>query len=183
MQTMPRRDEHTLLASNFHPGEHDVICSRGLRAYNHVGNRSFRQIIDENLVWYTQAKSRAEKSMTIMSIVDQIRRQSPGGGGFIRFCQRNKCYFEIGDCRAREKVGHAFRIAMSSDGGRRLQDTRSSRIVPIEMKPSSIVKECNEVIRSKTLLSTENTEQLFCNDKPLPCTAPNVVVNGVRIGI
>lgn len=48
-----------------------------------VGNRRFRILIDLNMQKYKDAKSKIEKSMIVMSIVDDVREASVIGG-FVR---------------------------------------------------------------------------------------------------
>lgn len=168
------------LASNFVPGEYDVICYRGSNAYNHIGNRNLRQLVDENLELYTQAFTRAEKSMLIVSIVKYIREKSPNGG-FVRFCKKSKCYVEIGDDKAREKVGHSFRDAISA--GRRATKSmdrdaggvdagvaswcplkiQEATGKPISKTPMAVGKVCDDDIKPLSYTSAPQRMSLLMN--------------------
>lgn len=97
------------LHPNFQPGPNDVICSRGRRAFEHEGNKRFRCIISSRVQEYKESKSRVDKSLVVIAIVDMIRHQLSPNGRFVRFCKKNQCYIDIGDNLAREKVGHALR--------------------------------------------------------------------------
>ena len=158
LQEINAQNTSTPLPSYFQPGEHDVICSRGRNAYNHTGNKNLREVINFHTEQYSQSLSRAEKSILIISVVGIIRSRSPEGG-FVKFCPKNKCYFEIGDVRAREKVGHSFREAVSSG-------THLSRA-----KPSSWTLKCEKSIRNKPDAFTKNTKHHTLHE-PLPYTAP-----------
>jgi hypothetical protein len=63
------------------PGPFDVICARGKQAYNHQGNRYFRQIIHHATEKYSKVESKLQRSMIVTDIVDAIRVK---GNGFIR---------------------------------------------------------------------------------------------------
>lgn len=105
----------TPLPADFQPGEFDVICSRGKVAMNHVGNRiHFQETINNHVERYLQAKTRNERSLMIIEVVDLVRSRSPSGG-FVKFCDKQNCYVEVGDARAREKVGHSLRQAINSN--------------------------------------------------------------------
>jgi hypothetical protein len=50
-----------------------------------VGNRRFRVCIENNLEKYAEAKTKLDKSLIVMSIVDNIREASKKqGGGFVK---------------------------------------------------------------------------------------------------
>lgn len=115
---LPRRqavETDKALGPDFRPGPYDVICSRGKVAYNHSGNRHFRTILETYLEDYKKCVLKLDKSVAVIAIVDDIRKLSPNGG-FIKFCKDKKCYVEVGDKRAKEKVGHALRELMVSNG-------------------------------------------------------------------
>lgn len=169
MSSLPRvvKAANTVLAPNFKPGEHDVVCSRGTRVYNLVGNRNFRQVVDDHIKVYTRASTRAEKSVIIIRVVDIVRRRSPLGG-FIRFCKKTKRYLEIGDARAREKVGHAFREAISSStskdagGWQRYSHGVRSTCYSLESKE----EKQQTATTASSIEKKKNLQQFF--DKPLP---------------
>ena len=100
----------TPLAPGFVPGEDDVICGRGKKCYNHVGNTRFRQRVVAMLDEYANAKSKLDKSNVLSQVMDQVRRASPGGG-FVKQDESDRWY-EVGDFLAREKTSQAFRDAL-----------------------------------------------------------------------
>lgn len=107
------KDSETLLGPDFRPGQHDVICNqRGNDVRDH--NHHFRQIIDDHLEVYSQCKTRLDKSILVLALVDMIRERGSPGGGFIKFCHKRMSYVEIGDRCARQKVAHALRKALQT---------------------------------------------------------------------
>lgn len=94
----------TLLPPDFEPNSYTVICARGKDAFNSVGNRRFRVLVDCHLEQYSMSLSKAEKSLIVSEIVETIRN---AGGCFARF--ENGTWYEVGDRIAREKVGAQFR--------------------------------------------------------------------------
>ena len=100
----------TPLADDFHPGNDDVICGRGKKCYNHIGNTRFRQRVIGMLDDYANAKSKLDKSSVLSRVMNDVRRASPGGG-FIKQDESGK-WFEVGDFLAREKTSQAFRDAL-----------------------------------------------------------------------
>lgn len=89
---------------NFVPGEWDVICTREKAAFNHVGNRNFRRVIEDSVEAYIKTTTKLEKTIFAINLVDKFRKNSKGGG-FVKFCKERSRYVEIGDQGAREKVG------------------------------------------------------------------------------
>jgi len=94
------------LSKDFKPGDYDVICARGKQAYNHPGNRRFRDVVEENLADYSNCQTKLDKSLVVSKIVDSTRQASPEGG-FVKNVEGR--WYEVGDRNAREKVGQAFR--------------------------------------------------------------------------
>lgn len=105
------RPKNVPLPDNFEPGPYDVICGRGKRTYNHVGNRRFRLTIQLNIDGYAKAVSKLDKSLVVILIVDTIREAK---GGFVKRDPKIGTWMDIGDQLAREKVGHALRDAITS---------------------------------------------------------------------
>jgi len=87
------------------PGRFDVICARGKQAYNHEGNRFFRQLISLATEKYSKVESKLQRSMIVSEIVDAIRAK---GNGFIRKNNKGE-WIECSDVMCREKVGQHFR--------------------------------------------------------------------------
>lgn len=100
----------TLLPENFEPDADDVICGRGKKCYNHIGNERFRQRVLTFLDEYSLAKSKLDKSGVLSKVVDEVRQYSPIGG-FVKQ-DTNGRWHEVGDFLAREKTSQAFRDAL-----------------------------------------------------------------------
>jgi hypothetical protein len=100
----------TPLPPNFEPGPDDVICGRGKKCYNHVGNERFRLRVLTYLDEYSAAKSKLDKSGVLSKVVDAVRQQSPKGG-FVKQDEKGN-WHEVGDFLAREKTSQSFRDAL-----------------------------------------------------------------------
>lgn len=77
--------------------ENDVLCGRGLKCSEHLGNFRFRMIVNQSLNHYTNVTRRPEKTLIITSIVDEIRDASKSGGGFVKYDPSTERYYEVGD--------------------------------------------------------------------------------------
>jgi hypothetical protein len=100
-----RQHKRASLPIGYTPGNLDVCCGRGKRNWNHAGNVYFRNVIRNNVDRYIAAPSKNDKTLVVISIVDEIR----GQGG--RFLKEDSCgrWYDIGDAQARDKVGHSLR--------------------------------------------------------------------------
>lgn len=69
-----------------------------------AGNERFRTLIEEYAPIYLQVSTKYQKSEVIAKIVAEVRTKSPGGG-FVKKDFYSGRWFEIGDEKARDKVG------------------------------------------------------------------------------
>lgn len=99
------------LPSDFSPTALDVVCARGKEAYMHPGNKRYRDIISKYLKNYIKAETKNEKSSIVLKIVQEVRNDAPAG--FIRFCNIENLWYEIGDESSREKVGQTIRETLT----------------------------------------------------------------------
>lgn len=67
-------------------------------------------MIDRSAPHYLAAKTKLEKTQVIAALIDKVRSESPGGG-FVKKDFYSSRWHEIGDEKARDKVGHAIRKA------------------------------------------------------------------------
>lgn len=107
--------QHTkrILPVHYEPGEYDVVCGRGSKCFNHLGNQRFRTMIDQYLPFYSSAScNKHEKTTMIIDIVAKVRHLSTTDGGFVKKNPTSGRYYEVGDFLAREKTSQAFRDAM-----------------------------------------------------------------------
>lgn len=133
------------------PGPFDVICARGKQAYNHQGNRFFRQIINDATEKYSKVESKLQRSMIVTDIVDAIREK---GNGFLR--QNNSGeWVACNDVMCREKVGQHFRNAL---GCRYKSSTKSKRKIKEQAVPR-LVNSLNTIVFSSKAV-TQITERL-----------------------
>jgi len=96
------------LPIDFKPNDFDVICGKGKKCYNHIGNQNFRKIIGNHLSSYLIVESKLEKSIIVSKIINFVRTQ----GGFVKFDKKTKLWHEVGDSYARERVGQTIRDAL-----------------------------------------------------------------------
>lgn len=157
--------DNTPLRYDFQPGFTDVICSRGRRAFEHEGNKRFRCIIESHVEEYKQSNSRVDKSLVVIGIVDMIRHQLTPGGRFVRFCKKNKCYIDIGDNLAREKVGHALRELIN---GKRTAKGRTNRKSPTVQAPLKVKDPVLPAMCSESSKQSPHPPSLLwmCNTPP-----------------
>lgn len=89
------------------PGDDDVLCGRGSSCFNHIGNKRFRWLIEENLDRYSIAETKSKKTLIICYIVNIVRSKS-SNGGFVKKCDKEGRYFEVGDFHAVrfKKIGY-----------------------------------------------------------------------------
>ena len=96
----------TRLPEGFQPRDIDVLCGRGRGFWGHDGNLLWRDVLLANHERYHNADTRAERSRIVASIVDDVRAN---GTLFVQHSEIDNCFFDIGNCKAREKTGQALR--------------------------------------------------------------------------
>jgi hypothetical protein len=84
---------------------YDVLCGRGGGTNSQVGNRRFRQLVQEFQPTYLMAK-RKEKPLLARTIVLVIRKR---GGRFLKKNEDSGELFEVGDLKAEAKTSQALR--------------------------------------------------------------------------
>jgi hypothetical protein len=90
------------------PGEvnsYDVLCGRGGGTNSQVGNRRFRQLVQEFQPTYLLAR-RKEKPLLARTIVLIIRKRA---GRFLKKDEETGELFEVGDAKAEAKTSQALR--------------------------------------------------------------------------
>jgi hypothetical protein len=106
-----RDDEQQGLKVFVEVSENDVLLGKQRDAFNHIGNRRFRSLINANWERYNSSKGRCERTTIVVSIVNFLREERK-----VRFLKRDKAtgrWYVVPDCIAREKVGHAIRDAIN----------------------------------------------------------------------
>ena len=84
------------LPPDYQLGDNDVICGRGRKCFNHIGNQRFREMVLDLLEKYSDSSSKLDKSYIICDVVNRIRKSSPLGG-FVKKDAQTGRYFEVGD--------------------------------------------------------------------------------------
>merc|ERR1712241_153241 len=148
------------------PGPYDVICARGKQAYNHPGNKYFRDMIAEMTDKYSKVESKLQRSMIVTEIVDTIRAK---GNGFIRPMPANGKnaveWVECSDVMCREKVGQHFRNAL---GNKYKSSTKSKRRLKEECIPK-LVEDLSQLVLSnekvKTTMERLSMDVIFIDEE------------------
>ena len=83
-----------LLPEEFRPGPHDVICGRGRKIWNSVGNINFRHLVEGRIHDYAFSATKADKGLIISSLVSEVREASPNGG-FVRKDTSTGRWYEV----------------------------------------------------------------------------------------
>ena len=91
-------------------GPNDILCGRYKYAYNHIGNKRFRTLIDSYLDRYLQAYSRKRDRMELIRLI--VRQLEEIGARFLRPINHKQWnpdgenyVEELKDSEIREKVG------------------------------------------------------------------------------
>jgi hypothetical protein len=88
----------------FQPCDYSVVCGRGKHSFNHAGNRRLRILASMHIERYSEADSKAAKSVIVSKILEVIRQ---AGGHFCKY--EGGAWFNVGDHCAREKVSALLR--------------------------------------------------------------------------
>ncbi|KAL3919143.1 MAG: hypothetical protein SGILL_003902 [Bacillariaceae sp.] len=150
-------DDSVMLPENYEPSDDDVICSWARQNHGHrkygmpylavcpcpVCRREYGvcfvlmewrcvhivsplTLIEKYAPVYLHASTKYQKSEVIAKIVTEVRNKSPTGG-FVKKDFYSGRWFEIGDEKARDKVGHAIRKAAGELGKKRPGGAMSSK--------------------------------------------------------
>ena len=82
--------------------------------HQHPGNERYRKLIEHAAPLYDNATTKLEKTQVIAAVVRKVRADARdvnggAGGGFVKKDFQRGLWYEIGDDKARDKVGHAVR--------------------------------------------------------------------------
>jgi hypothetical protein len=86
--------------------EMDVLCEKGGRANNHMGNRVFLRLVQRNKSHYRQMIIRRDRDMLIQSILQAIQQS---GGRFRRFDKDTSQWQTVDMLSAYRKIRQALR--------------------------------------------------------------------------
>jgi hypothetical protein len=102
---VPECDKVAICDSLADVNSYDVLCGRGGGTNSQIGNRRFRQLVQEFQPIYLMAK-RKEKPLLARTIVLIIRKR---GGRFLKKNEESGELFEVGDLKAEAKTSQALR--------------------------------------------------------------------------
>jgi hypothetical protein len=102
---VPESDTEPSCDSLAEVNTYDVLCGRGGGTNSQIGNRRFRQLVQEFQPIYLMAK-RKEKPLLARTIVLIIRKR---GGRFLKKNEETGELFEVGDLKAEAKTSQALR--------------------------------------------------------------------------
>jgi len=110
-QEIPQPDSSSRDVISDAPRANDILCAKGKRSFDHVGNRKFRSWIAFHYQAYSNTRNRSEKSSLIRSIVTHLVQEK--GCRFLKRKSKNDHWYDIGFKGAECKVAHSFRDARS----------------------------------------------------------------------
>lgn len=133
----------SILGTDYQVSDNDVVCGRGKGFYNKPGNCRFRQLVQEFVGQYEQARSKLDKTMVLSAIVDRVLEQG-------RFVKRKTggVWVEIGEDQAREKAGHAIREAMAAKSSN--SSSCATTVTTEEPKPDVLLSDDSETTQETT---------------------------------
>ena len=104
------------------PLENDVLLGRGLDAFNHEGNRRFRELCRTQAEAYGKQPNRRAKTVVAQFVLRTVEQR----GG--RFLARDKAtWITVSYKKARDKVGHALRDASMTLKRKQMKKIQSKR--------------------------------------------------------
>lgn len=147
---MPPSD-HPLCDSPAGINSHDVLCGRGGGTNSQIGNRRFRQLVQDFQPTYLLAR-RKEKPLLARTIVLIIRNR---GGRFLKKDEETGELFEVGDLKAEAKTSQALREGLDV---RATKSAASSLMDKKKKKKGGKDKEDGEGGKESTLETHEEEE-------------------------
>ena len=153
----------TQLGPDFIPSEYDVICARGKDAWNHLGNKNFRALIQEWTEAYSKTESKTQRTGIVSNIIQSVRSL---GTGFVKREDDGE-WIEVGDVHARDKVGQLLRNALSSKyrSSRSCKKQRRRRVHVKRANNLHGVLVSNNEIRSSMNSLKEDAHNQFLSDE------------------
>ena len=142
-----------LLPKGYVPEPHTIICARGKKYWDHVGNVRYRNIIAAATKRYEQTTNKYDKTLIVSEIVQTL--QQKGGGSkaaaaaaaaaapisnFIKLDPSNKqrWMYETDEIFIREKISQSLRDCLSSKykSSTKSKKLRKSRMIMMESSSS-----------------------------------------------
>lgn len=145
---------------------YDVLCGRGGGTNSQIGNRRFRQLVQEFQPIYLLAK-RKEKPLLARTIVLIIRKR---GGRFLRKNEETQQLFEVGDTKAEAKTSQALREGLdvrATKSARTLQDKHKKKKKGTPKSPGS-----DTTMESPISTAKSNSSMKVTDVTPRPTDSP-----------
>jgi hypothetical protein len=146
---MPPSD-HPMCDSPAAINSHDVLCGRGGGTNSQIGNRRFRQLVQDFQPTYLLAR-RKEKPLLARTIVLIIRNR---GGRFLKKDEETGELYEVGDIKAEAKTSQALREGLDV----RATKTAATSLVDKKKKKKG-GKDDNEEDSKESLETSEDTPE------------------------
>lgn len=159
----------------------DVLCGRGGGTNSQVGNRRFRQLVQEFQPIYLLAK-RKEKPLLARTIVLIIRKR---GGRFLKKNEETGQLFEVGDTKAEAKTSQALREGLdvrATKSAQSLLDKQKKKKKGTPKSPCSDTTMESPMSIAKSCASTKNSECTPSRPTDSPPTLPRLQGEEVKIG-
>ena len=126
------------------PHLNDVLCGRGGGTNNHPGNLMWRSLVSANKsLYYSLPKN--SKLLLAQSIVNTIRSKNPPGRFLKKKEDQNKdspIWYDIGNCKAREKTSQALREGAPTIKAQMQQD-QQQKAVQLQNQLTSSTDTCS----------------------------------------
>jgi hypothetical protein len=151
---------------------YDVLCGRGGGTNSQIGNRRFRQLVQEFQPIYLLAK-RKEKPLLARTIVLIIRKR---GGRFLRKNEETGQMFEVGDTKAEAKTSQALREGLdvrATKSARNIHDKQKKKKKSTPKSPGSDTTMESPMSTAKSNSSTK-TSDLNLRPAESPPTLPRL---------
>jgi hypothetical protein len=89
------------------PHDNDVMYGRGGGTNHHLGNKTYRKMVEDRKLEYVNSK-RLDKPLVALEIIRFWRSQVPPGR-FLKLNEKTSLWNDVGDKKAREKTSQALR--------------------------------------------------------------------------
>lgn len=138
------RDE-LALPDDFEPSPYSVVCGRGRKASDAVGNRRLGVIASMHVKRYSDAQKKEEKSKIVTEILEIVRSACPSSShAFVRYS--NGQWWRVQNLHAREKIGTVLRDCLHSkykSSTKSKLAKRKQRKTKQKSDPEEAKQECN----------------------------------------
>jgi len=135
-------------------GKYDVICGRGRIAFNHTGNKRFREIVQSNLKKYSDASTKSEKSIIVSLIMRLVRLQ----GNFVKYTREKGRFENVHERLAREKVGQVLRDILHTQYRSSTEAKKKRRLAQKQQRDAQIKQIVTNNKRINSIINVASTK-------------------------